>query len=536
MKQRPPRPPGPPNGPRSVGLGALAAAAAHLLTRASGLIRDMVFVAFFGPSSGAAADAYFAAFRVPHLFRELLAEGTLSNVFVPLFAETTEKESLANAWRLANAMLGVLLLALGAITLFIFVLADPLVFVVASGFDEETHALATTLTRLFSPFLVGISIAALFSGMLNVRGKFFLPTLAPAFLNLFVIAGCLLGDTLESATGWPAITAVAAAATLSGLFTAAVQYPELRRAGFRFRPTLKKHPGLTRVAKFVGAALVSVVVVQFNLLVETQIASMLGDHGPITWLMMSFRLVQLPMSVVAGSVAVAAMAKIAVEVAREDMGMAKQTLSRAIEMTNVLVLPSALGLYLLAEPLIHLLFERGEFTPQDTLATAGVLRMYAVAVVGICMYRVLLPVFFALQDPYLPMKLSLGVMALKLPVAWALVYPMEMGVNGLPLSHAITVSLEVVAMIWVLSRRFGGLTPGLWSQHIRMVISVGVMGIAVTWVQPVVQPLLGAAGVLLTCGVGGAIYGACALVLGVDTAREVQAKIIGKLLRRGPRP
>ena len=114
------KPPRPPSHPpvQAMGIGALAAAAAHLLTRASGLIRDMVFVAYFGASG--AADAYFAAFRVPHLFRELLAEGTLSNVFVPLFAETTQKESLKNAWRLANALLGILLLILGVLTLLIF--------------------------------------------------------------------------------------------------------------------------------------------------------------------------------------------------------------------------------------------------------------------------------------------------------------------------------------------------------------------------------------------------------------------------------
>jgi putative peptidoglycan lipid II flippase len=516
-----------------MGLGALAAAAAHLLTRTSGLIRDMVFVAFFGAS--ATADAYFAAFRVPHLFRELLAEGTLSNIFVPLFAETTQKENLDNAWRLANALLGVLLLVLGLLTLLIFVLADPLVLLVASGFDAQTHALATTLTRIFSPFLVGISIAALFSGMLNVRGKFFLPTLAPALLNVFIIAGCFMGEALEAQTGWPAIAAVALAASLSGLCTAAVQYPALRAAGFRFRPVIHAHPALRRVLKFVGAALVSVVVVQFNLLVEMQIASHLEGQGQITWLMMAFRLVQLPMSVVAGSVAVAAMAKISVEIAREDMGQAKLTLSRALEMTNVLVLPAAVGLYLLAEPLVHLLFERGVFTAADTAGTAGVLRMYAVAVVGICLYRVLLPVFFALKDPYLPMKLSLVVMLAKLPLAWWLVYELELGVDGLPLSHAITVSLEVAAMIWVLHGRMGGFAPHFLSQHLRMAAATIAMGLAVS----AVQPLLGALsplGVLGSCVVGGLVYGTVASLLGVRTAREVLAKLVGKLRRRGPRP
>jgi putative peptidoglycan lipid II flippase len=529
MKPPPPSP-GPP--PKSIGLGALAAAAAHMLTRASGLVRDIVFVAFFG--AGGAADAYFAAFRVPNLFRELLAEGTLANIFVPLFAETSQKESLDNAWRLANALLGILLLILGLLTLLIFFFADPLVMLIASGFDAETHALAAHLTRIFSPFLAGISIAALFSGMLNVRGKFFLPTLAPAVLNVAVIIGCLLGDRLEAATGWAPISAVAIAASASGLLTALVQYPALRRAGFRFRPVLQKHPALAQVGRFVGAALVSVVVVQFNLLVELQMASHLEGSGQITWLMMAFRLVQLPMSVVAGSVAVAAMAKISIELAREDWPQAKQTLSRAIEMTSVLVLPAAAGLFILAEPLVQLLFERGEFTAADTAGTAGVLRMYAVAVVGICLYRVLLPVFFALKDPYLPMKLSLGVMVAKVPLAWGLVYGLQMGIDGLPLSHAITVSAEVLAMVWVLRTRMSGLASGIGAQHLRMVGATAIMAVAVMGVQPTLSAL-GPLGVLGSCAVGGLVYGTSGLVLGIHTAHELRAKILGKL-RRGSRP
>jgi putative peptidoglycan lipid II flippase len=515
-----------------MGRGALAAGAAHLVARASGLIRDVVFTAIFG--AGAMADAYFAAFRVPHLFRELLAEGTLSNVFVPLFAEAEEADGRQAAWALANALLGLLLLLLGVLTLSIFLLAEPFVLLVASGFadDPEKLALTTWLTRLFSPFLVGISIAALFGGMLNVRGRFFLPTVAPALLNVFIIAGCLLGDEWSEMTGTPAIGAVALAATLSGLFTAAVQYPALRRAGVRFRPVLRRHPALGRVTKFVGAALVSIVVVQFNLLVETQMASTMGD-GPVTYLMMGFRLVQLPMSVVAGSVAVASLAALSVHVARSDMVQVRTTLSRAMEMTDLLVFPSAVGLYLLADPLVALCFERGAFTAADTAATGGVLRMYAVAVFGICAYRVLLPAFFALGDPYVPMRLSIVVMLAKVPVALFLVHTVGMGLDGLPLSHAVTVSFEVAAMVWILHRRLGGWAPGFWSEHLRMGVAAAVMGVAVVGLKAVVPEFHGF-GVILVCMGGAAVYGLAALGLGVGSVRVLLGKVQRKL-QRGPR-
>jgi putative peptidoglycan lipid II flippase len=239
------------------------------------------------------------------------------------------------------------------------------------------------------------------------------------------------------------------------------------------------------------------------------------------------------MSVVAGSVAVAALARLSVEVAREDMPGARATLSRALEMTDALVLPAAVGLFLLAEPLIHLLFERGAFLPADTIATAGVLRMYALAVVGICLYRVLLPVFFALKDPYTPMKLSLAVMAVKVPLAWWLVYPLAMGVDGLPLSHAITVSAEVVAMLWILHRRLGGLAEGFWSQHMRMCAAAAAMGVSIWAVHPVLE-VLGPLSVLASCALGGGVYLAAAGLLGVRTAREVQNRLLAKLLGRRP--
>ena len=158
-----------------MGRGAISAGVAQTLGRISGFVRDVVFASVFG--AGAVADAFFVAFRVPNLFRELLAEGTLSNVFVPLFAETNEKEGRAKAWALANAVLGLLLVVLGVLTFGIYWFSEPLVLVVASGFADTPGKveLAAWLTRLLAPFLAGISIASVFGGMLNVHGRFFLP-------------------------------------------------------------------------------------------------------------------------------------------------------------------------------------------------------------------------------------------------------------------------------------------------------------------------------------------------------------------------
>ena len=179
MSSSPPPPPPPPR--PALGRSALAAGLANFIGRISGLAREMIFARIFG--AGGVADAFNVAYRVPGLLRELVAEGSLSNVFVPVFAEQSEGSEgsggLQHAWALANAMLGLILLVLGGATLVFVIGADYFVLLLASGFREVPGKaeLASDLTQWMSPFLVGLSVASLFGGMLNVRGKFFLPAL-----------------------------------------------------------------------------------------------------------------------------------------------------------------------------------------------------------------------------------------------------------------------------------------------------------------------------------------------------------------------
>lgn len=515
-------PPTPP--PRPPGLGASAAlvGAASLVGRLLGLVRDAVFAGVFG--AGAVSDAFFAAFRVPSLLRELLVEGTLVNVSVPLFSEAEAKGGREAMWALANALLGALLVILGGVTLIFVLGARPLVLLIAAGFaeDPEKLELATGLARLLAPLLAGLSVASLFSAMLNVRGRFFLPALAPSLLSVASILACLFADTWERWTHTPAIGAVAAATTGAGLLTALVQLPALRREGYRLRPHLRGHPALGRALKFGGAALLGIGAVQLNLIVETQLASRFGD-GPVSWLTLGFRLVQLPLSVVAGSVAVAGLAGVSMHLARQEQQQARGALARMLSLNSFLVAPMAVGMGLLAEPLVRMFFERGAFGAADTVATAAVMRMYALAVMGICLHRVVVPLFFALGDPYLPMRLSVGGMLLKLPVALLCTDVLGLGVAGLPLSHAILVSAEVAALLWVLSRRVSGLGPGFWRQ--QAVIGLCCLGLAggVILAMPLAER--GALGVLAVCALGAGLYAALALLLRVPETDFVLHKL-----------
>jgi putative peptidoglycan lipid II flippase len=500
--------------PPNLARGALSAGLASLAGRVSGLLRDIAFAAVFG--AGHEADAWNAASRVPNLFRELLAEGSLTNVLVPLFAEAREKGGRAAALGLINAALGLLLVVLGLLTALFVVFSRELSTLVAGGYAEEADKIVLTgqLTALLAPVLAGASLTSLLGGLNQLEGRFTLPALAPALINVAALAATLGGPWIAAHTGLPAIHLLAIATSVAGLGTAAVQLPGLWRLGYRLWPRFAWTAELRGALPFFGAGLVGAVIVQWNLLIESQIASGLGE-GPLSHLLYGFRLVQLPQTVVAGSVATATLAALSLHKARGEAEAARAAVTRGLELNSLLVVPAAVGMALLAEPLIALIYERGAFGAADTAATATVVQGYAVATIGICAYRVLLPIFFALGDPYLPMKLGLGVALVKWPLATALTG--AWGLIGLPLSHAITVSLEVLVLLGLLGRRLGGLDPGWLGQQARIVVAAAAMGLALLALRERV-------GVLVACGLGALIYGLAAGLLGV---RE-----LGPLLRR----
>jgi putative peptidoglycan lipid II flippase len=484
--------------------GAAGVAAANLLARVTGLVREIVVSAVFGAT--ATTDALNAALRVPQLLRELLAEGSLQNAYVPAFSDAAEKEGDAGAWRLANAFLGVLLLVLGVATLVFFLGAPLWVRLVADGFtdDPAKFALTVTLTRWLSPFLAGLSVAGFLAAMLNVKGRFFWPALASNVLNLLVIGGALLSGWFERVTGQPAIVAVALATSLSGFVQVAVTAPPLLKLGWRPRPTLGGHPGLGRMLRYLGPALIGISTVQFNLLVETQWASTYGD-GALTWLTLAFRLVQLPLAVVSGSVATAALAALSQHAARGENDALGAALTQALRTNAFWVIPSAVGLGVLAEPLCQLFFERGAFTTSDTAGTAAMLQMYAFAVYGICFHRVAVPVYYALGDPRTPMRLSILAMLAKIPVILLLTRGFGLGPEALPLSHAVTVTAEGALLYWGFADKVRG--RGLLRAHAKMLVAAGALGgVAFT---------LRDLPVLLTCAAAGATYLAVARALGV---------------------
>ncbi|MBN2801280.1 MAG: murein biosynthesis integral membrane protein MurJ [Deltaproteobacteria bacterium] len=497
-----------------------AGAAAQLLTRVSGLLREVVFAAVFG--AGADADAYLAALRVPNLLRDLFAEGSLSSAFVPHFAKALQEEGRASAWALSNALLGVLLLALGALAALLLLAPAPWVWLVAAGFSPEKAALTARLIQGLAPLLAGISLASVLGGMLHVQGRFFLPALAPAAFNAAVIGGCLVPAAWATRWGLQPLVLVAAAASIGGLLQAAVQLPALYKLGFRLRPSLRGHPLLRPLLGFMGPAILGVGTVQAGVLIDLQIASTLGD-GPVSWLGYAFRLVQLPMTVFAGSIAVVSLARLSALLADGAEREARDTLGSALSLTTFLVLPGALALGLFAEPLVALFYQRGAFSAQDTAITAQLLRAYSLGAVAFALHRVAAPSFYAWRDPWTPMLLSLGTVAAKIPLSLTLAH--ALGVTGLPLAHAAVASAEGIALLALLGRRAGGWADGVWRDLAKITVAATLTGV-LGWA---LIPLTGAS--LLLLPPLGVAYLSLAALLGLPQVRQ-----LARLLRPGGLP
>jgi len=510
--------------------------AATMASRVLGLVRDQLFALLIGANRF--SDAFVVAFRIPNLLRDLFAEGALSSAFVPTFADYRRNRGPEEAVALANAVAGLLLAVVGALTVAGILWAGPLVALIAPGYVPEQALLAAQLTRIMMPFLLLVSLAALAMGMLNAQGRFTAPALAPALFNVGSIA---VGLGLW-ASGWPperAVVGWAAGTLLGGALQLAAQVPSLRATGFRFRPRLGRaalaDPGVRRIGKLMAAALVGLSATQVNILVNTIFAS--REVGANTWLQMAFRLMQLPLGVFGVAIATVAGAGVAQQVAARDMPAVKRTLGSAMRMVAFLNVPSGVGLMVLAGPIISLIYEHGRFGAADTAATAQALVFYAAGLYGYSAVKVFAPAWYALDDARIPVIGSVVGMASNVALNVAL-YPL-LGFKGVALgtSLAAVANFAVLAVAW--RRRHGALGgPGIVRHLLRVLAATAVLALVAWGTARGLAPLLAPRGLgrqlalgLLPVAAGGLAYLAAAKALGIPELDE----LLGALRRRRAR-
>ena len=432
--------------------------AATFLSRLLGLAREQVMATLFG--AGFATDAFNVAFRIPNLLRDLFAEGAMSSAFVPTFTETQSQGGDAAAWALGRQLLITLLLVLLLVCLAGALLAPWLVTLFAPGFASVPGKIDLTvlLTRVMLPFLPAVALAAAVMGMLNARGEFAVPALAPAMLNLIMIVGGVTLVPVCESLGLPRILAMAVGVLLGGLAQLGVQLPSLHAQGFRFRfewPT--RHPGVLRVARLMAPATVGLAATQLNLLVSTLIASLL-EQGSVSWLWYAFRLMQLPIGVFGVALATVSLPALARAAVAEDMLSLKTTLSATLRLVFLLTVPAAVWLAVLARPTIALLYEHGRFGADDTLRTASALVMYCVGLPAFAAVGVLTRTFYALKNTRTPVQASFVAVALNVTLNLLLVGPLRflgLGASGLALATSVTSIANLLQLAFYLRRRVG---------------------------------------------------------------------------------
>ena len=503
-----------------------------LLSRLAGFARDIVLSAVLG--SGAVADAFFVAFKLPNFFRRLFAEGAFSAAFVPLFARELQEGGRAEALAFARQAQAALLLVLVPFTVLLILAMPGVMTVLAPGMrdDAPTFAMAIEFGRIAFPYLLFISLASLYGGVLNSIDRFAHVAATPILLNLALI-GAVLGLTpFLPSSGHAASIGVAIAGVLQWLWLLAA----CARDGVGMR--LVRPRWTARVARLVRLATPVAIgggVQQISVMLDVVWASLL-PVGTISALYYADRIAQLPLGVVGIAIGTALLPLLARELRAGHTASAMANQNRAIEYGLLFSLPAALALWLLAEPIIRILFEHGRFTAPDTARTAGALAAFATGLPAFVVVKALTPGFFAREDTRTPLYIAIAAIATNVVLNIAFLYATTLAEFGIALASSLSGWLNAALLATVLWHR-GHWSPDsrLSSRGLRMVATALGMGAALWatlwWLTPALAraDLRGALALLAACVIGAAIYAALGALLGVVRLSELRY-----VLRRQP--
>lgn len=420
------------------------------LSRVTGFIRDMVIALFLGAGPG--ADAFFVAFRIPNLLRRLFAEGALTAAFIPTYVEVLHKKGISEASKLAQVAFTFSAIVLSIVTFLGVTLTPYIVELIAPGFgvDPEKFDLTVELTRIMFPYIFFISLVALLSGALNSLGMFAPSAAAPLLLNMAMIGSALIFSGHYKA---PAFYPLSWAVILAGLLQLLLQMFFLPRMGIKLRLNFDfAYPPLRKMGVLFLPAAMGGAVYQINVLIGTILASMLPVGG-VSWLYYADRLVELPLGIFAIALGTAVLPSMSRLASQGDFRALMKSLSFSLCLIAFLTIPASIGLIILREPIIAILFQRGLFTYLDTQETAYALLFYTSGLWAYSGLKVVTQAFFSLKDTKTPLWVSIGSVITNVAVGLALMGPMKHG--GLAFATAISASLNVIILFVILVRRVG---------------------------------------------------------------------------------
>ena len=485
---------------------------ATLLSRVLGFVRDAVIAWFLG--AGFSSDAFIAAFRIPNLMRRLFAEGSLSSAFIPVFTDYVVKQGQPEAFNLARSAFKLLAAILVIVTVCGILLSPWIVRFIAPGFEADKLKLTITLTRLMFPYIFFVGLVALCMGILNVLGHFAAPALAPVILNLSIIGAVLI---ISPSLSTPVI-GLALGVLIGGALQLFAQLPVLIRKGFRFRKKVKLfHPGLKQVFVLIPPVILGGAVYQVNIVIGTLLGSLLAE-GSITYLYFADRLVQFPLGVFAIAAATAVLPSLSRQAAMREFNELRDTFGYALKLVFFITVPAMVGLIVLREPIVALLFQRGQFNAEATRLTAQALLYYSLGIWAFSAVRIVTATFFAMQDTRTPVKMAVISISVNIILSVILMRPLSH--SGLALATSIASMVNLGLLMRALRSKLGSLG---WRSIARsfgrtLLCSIG-MGITVWATARFIVPegsrtltgLLG--GVVGSVAAGLIIYGAISFLV-----------------------
>ncbi|WP_027896615.1 murein biosynthesis integral membrane protein MurJ [Zestomonas thermotolerans] len=441
-----------------------------MLSRVLGFVRDTIIARVFG--AGMATDAFFVAFKLPNLLRRIFAEGAFSQAFVPILAEYKTQQGEEATRTFVAYVAGLLTLALALVTALGILAAPVVVWISAPGFvaEPEKFALTVELLRVTFPYILLISLASLVGALLNTWNRFSVPAFVPTLLNVSMIVFALFlapyFDPPVMALGWAVLA--------GGLAQLLYQLPHLKKIGMLVLPRLNlRDSGVWRVLRQMGPAILGVSVSQISLIINTIFASFLVA-GSVSWMYYADRLMELPSGVLGVALGTILLPSLAKTYANADRQEYSRLLDWGLRLCFLLVLPCALALALLAEPLTVSLFQYGRFTAFDAQMTQRALIAYAVGLLGIILVKVLAPGFYAQQNIRTPVRIALFVLVLTQLLNLAFIIPLKHA--GLAL--AISLGACVNAALLYRGLRQRGMyvpQPGWGKFLLKLLVAVAVM-------------------------------------------------------------
>lgn len=447
-------------------------------SRILGFIRDIIFAQMLG--TAAMADAFFVAFRIPNMLRDLVGEGATNSALVPVLSEYKEKKDRQKVNEFLSVVVSWALLILGGLTILGIIFAPLIVRLIAPGFTVDEGKLQTTinLTRIMFPYLILIGLTAYSMGVLYTYGSFVIPAFSSCFLNVALIATTVIaGQHMDQA-----VYILAAGVLLGGVAQLAYQWIPLKNLGLHWqKPATLHHDGAVKMGKLLLPRVMGSVVYQSNIFVDTFCASLsaIVGAGGISAIYYSNRIIQFPLGIFGVALASASLPTLSGFAARNDMDGFRSTVLFSLKNILFLLLPSGVLTMVLATPIIRVLFERGVFDQYSTSITATALSYYAIGLASFGAVKIVVSAYHALQDTATPVKMAGVSLLLNLVLNFILMVPLKIG--GIALASSISGILNIVLLFYYLHKRIGGLAPEILDFLWKMTVPLLVLMVTTLW-------------------------------------------------------